>query len=173
MQATHRSKRILQPAKAWFIYVSMALSLFLTFIPTGRFPGVPDWIALLLVFWSIREPERIGLGSAFLCGLAKDLVQAAVLGPHILAYVLMVFSAKLLGRRIFWFGLGGQALHVWSLLLGSEVLMVLLRLALGADFPGWGYFLSSLVGAALWAPLTFLLLLPQYRPVERDDTRPI
>jgi len=47
------------------------------------------------------------------------------------------------------------------------------RLLAGAEFPGWSYFLSSFSGAALWTPLSLLLLLPQYQPVERDDNRPI
>jgi rod shape-determining protein MreD len=51
--------------------------------------------------------------------------------------------------------------------------MVVARLMGGAEFPGLLFFLSSFVAAALWHPLTYLLLLPQYRPVERDDNRPI
>ena len=31
----------------------------------------------------------------------------------------------------------------------------------------------SLFGALLWWPLTFVLLLPQYQPVDRDANRPI
>jgi len=50
---------------------------------------------------------------------------------------------------------------------------VLVRLVAGAEFPGWTYFLSSFTGAALWIPMHFLLLLPQFRPVDRDDNRPI
>ena len=173
MQPSHRSRRILLPAKAWFVYFSLILALSITFIPTGRFPGVPDWVALILVFWCIREPRLVGMGMAFGCGLIVDLIHAAVMGQHALAYVLMAYAAGLLSRRILWFGLGGQALHVFCLLLGSQIFMVVLRMAVGADFPGWSYFLSSLVGAALWAPLTFILLLPQYQPVNRDENRPI
>ena len=46
MQPTHRSNRILQPAKTWFIYLSLIVALVLCYIPTGRTPGVPDWVAL-------------------------------------------------------------------------------------------------------------------------------
>ena len=66
-----------------------------------------------------------------------------------------------------------QALHVLPLLLLSQVLMVLVRLLAGAEFPGWAYFLSSFSSALLWMPLSLLLLLPQLQPVERDDNRPI
>jgi rod shape-determining protein MreD len=66
-----------------------------------------------------------------------------------------------------------QAVHVLPILLLAQVIMVVVRLLGGAEFPGWWYFGSSLSGALLWAPLSFLLLLPQYQPVERDDNRPI
>lgn len=40
------------------------------------------------------------------------------------------------------------------LLLLSQVLMVLVRLLAGAEFPGWAYFLSSFSSALLWMPLS-------------------
>ena len=42
MQLTHRSNRILQPARTWFIHFSLLVALTLNYIPTGRLTGVPD-----------------------------------------------------------------------------------------------------------------------------------
>ena len=44
---------------------------------------------------------------------------------------------------------------------------------MGGDFPGWGYFIGPVVATLLWIPATFILLLPQYRPVDQDPNRPI
>jgi rod shape-determining protein MreD len=66
-----------------------------------------------------------------------------------------------------------QALHILPLLLATQAVMVGARLLGGADFPGWSYFLGSLSATLLWYPLNFLLLLPQYQPVEKDENRPI
>ncbi|MBW7862379.1 MAG: rod shape-determining protein MreD, partial [Rhodocyclaceae bacterium] len=55
----------------------------------------------------------------------------------------------------------------------TQGIMVVVRLVGGGEFPGWWYFLSSFSGALLWLPLSVLLLLPQYRPVDRDENRPI
>ena len=173
MQPSHRSKRILLPVKPWFIYLSLLIALTLVFIPTGKLPGFPDWVALVLTFWCIREPLRVGMGTAFICGVLVDLAQGSVMGQHALAYVLLAYVANMLSRRVLWFSLGGQALHVLPMLLGTQMVMVLVRMAAGADFPGLPYFLSSLTGTVLWAPLSFLLLIPQYQPVERDENRPI
>jgi len=173
IQATHSSRRILLPASSWFIYLSLTVALVLELIPFGRLPGVPDWLALVLVFWCIHQPLKVGMGAAFFFGTLLDVANGSVMGQHALAYVILAFAAGGLSRRILWFPLAQQALHVLPLLLVTQLLMLVLRLLTGAEFPGLGYFLSSLVGTLLWYPLNYLLLLPQYRPVERDENRPI
>lgn len=173
IQPTHSSRRILLPARIWFIYFSLTLAFILNLIPLGRLPGVPDWLALVLVFWCIHQPLRIGMGAGFLFGLMMDVANGSVLGQHAFAYVLLAFAASGLSRRILWFPLSLQALHMIPLLIGTQLVMLFIRMTTGAEFPGTLYFLSSLSGALLWHPLNYLLLLPQYRPVERDDNRPI
>lgn len=173
MQPTHRSRRILLPARSWFVYLSLLIALGLAYIPTGRFPGVPDWVALVLAFWSIREPLRVGMGAGFVFGLLVDIGQGAAMGQHALAYVLLCYLASSVSRRVLWFPPLQQALHVLPLLLMTQIVMVVVRLLAGAEFPGWWYFLSSFTSVVLWVPLHFLLLLPQYQPVDRDDNRPI
>lgn len=173
MQPTHRSQRILLPVKQWFIILSLATALMLNMVPLGRLPGVPDWVALVLAFWSVREPLRVGMLWAFVLGVAMDVIDASLMGQHALAYVLVAYGASSLSRRILWFPLLQQALHILPLLLGMQLIVVLVRLIAGSEFPGWSYFLSSFTATLLWVPLTFVLLLPQYQPVEKDENRPI
>lgn len=173
IQPTHSSRRILLPARSWFIYASMLIALVLNLIPLGRLPGTPDWVALVLTFWCIHQPLKLGMGAAFIFGLLMDVANAGVMGQHALAYVLLAFAAGGLSRRILWFPLGEQALHALPLLLGTQLVMLVLRMATGAEFPGILYFLSSFTAVLLWYPLNYVLLLPQYRPIEHDENRPI
>lgn len=173
MQPTNRSSRILLPVKLWFVYLTLFLALGLEYIPSGRTPGLPDWVALVLAFWCIREPLAIGMGVGFVFGLLMDVGLGAAMGQHALAYVVLAYLANSIARRVLWFPPWQQALHVLPLLLLAQVLMVLVRLLAGAEFPGWSYFLSSFSSTLLWMPLSLLLLLPQLQPVERDDNRPI
>lgn len=173
IQPTHSSRRILLPVRQWFILFSLATAFFLNLIPLGDTLGAPDWVALVLAFWCVREPLRLGMGTAFVTGLLVDVAAGSVMGQHSLAYLLLSFAAGGLSRRILWFPLVQQALHILLLLLATQVVMVVTRLLVGADFPGWGYFLGSFTGALLWFPLTFVLLLPQYQPIEKDENRPI
>jgi len=173
MQSTHRSSRILLPVKLWFVYLSLFLALGLEYVPSGRVPGVPDWMVLVLAIWCVREPLRIGMGVGFVFGLLVDVGQGAAMGQHALAYVVLAYLANAAARRVLWFPLLQQAVHLFPPFVLSQVLMLVVRLLAGAEFPGWWYFLSSLSSALLWAPLSFLLMLPQYQPVDRDDNRPI
>lgn len=173
MQTTFSSSRILLPVRPWFIFISLLLALVMNFLPTSGWPWMPDWVALTVVFWSIREPRRASMGSGFILGLAMDVADASLLGQHALAYVLAAYVASALSRRILWFPIGQQALHVLPLLLIVQIVQFGVRAMPGVALPGWSYFLGPFVGALLWWPLTFVLLLPQYQPVDRDANRPI
>lgn len=173
MQPTHSSRRILLPVKGWFILLTLFIALFLNLLPLGRINGVPDWVALVLAFWCVREPLKVGMASAFALGLISDVADASLMGQHALAYVVLAFAATGLSRRILWFPLGQQALHILPLLFGAQLIMLLVRMLGGAEFPGVMYLVAPLIATALWYPLTYLLLIPQYQPVDRDENRPI
>jgi len=173
MQTSYSSSRILLPVQPWFIASTLLIALLLNFLPTANWPGVPDWVALALVFWCVREPRRVGMGLAFLFGLAMDVADASLLGQHALAYVLVAYGASSLSRRILWFPLGQQALQVFPLLLLVQLVQLGVRTIVGADFPGLAYFVGPCLAALLWPLLTFVLLLPQHQPVDRDANRPL
>ncbi len=173
MQPTFSSSRILLPVRPWFIYLSLFLALMLNFLPTSQWSWVPDWVALVLGFWAIREFRRVGMGWAFLLGIVMDVADSSALGQHALGYVLLAYVATSLSRRILWFPLLQQALHVLPMLLLCQLVQAGIRTAAGGGFPGFSYFIGPLIAAALWMPATYLLLLPQYRPVEQDPHRPI
>jgi len=176
MFATNQSTRILRPAQPWFVIASLFFALLLNMLPTRQWIFMPDWVMLTLAFWGVREWRLIGQGWAFWLGLLMDVADAAAFGQHALAYVLASYGAAQLSRRMLWFSLWQQALHILPLLLAATGVQILLRLLASGSldsFPGWGQFLPPLIGAVLWPLISFLLLVPQYRPETRDDTRPI
>ena len=162
------SSQILQPVRASTIIASFALALFLNFLPWRDLRVVPDFVALVLVFWCVRQPRLVGIGIGWMIGLVADAGNGVLLGQHALAYSLLAFLAIWLSRRILWFGPGLQALHVALLLLISQGAALLVRLAAGDPFPGWAILVGPLAGAALWPAVTWLLLLPQRR-TEREQ----
>jgi rod shape-determining protein MreD len=167
------SQRILLPVRASTILGSIALALLANFLPWRSVALAPDFVALVLVFWCVRQPRLVGLGAGWLLGLLIDVGNGVLMGQHALAYSLLAFASITLSRRILWFSLWGQALHVAALLLFAQAVAALVRLAAGAEFPGWTLAVGPLAGALLWPVVTTVLLMPQRRPVEIDETRAI
>ncbi len=173
MQRLEQPQRILLPARVSFIVLTLALALLFNLLPWPDSAGVPDLTATVLAFWCIHQPRRIGIGVAWMLGLLLDVGNGALLGQHALAYSVLAFLAISVHRRILWFPLWQQALHLLLLLLSTQLLTLVIRVAAGAAFPGWSYFASSLICAAMWPVVSALLLLPQQQPELKDDNRPI
>lgn len=164
-----KAEHILRPARVRTIAASFALALFLNFMPWKDLRLVPDFVALVLAFWCVRQPRLVGLGVAWTLGLLVDAGNGVLLGQHALAYSLLAFLSILLSRRILWFGPLLQALHVALILAVAQSVALLVRLAAGDPFPGWALYVSPLAGALLWPGVNWLLLRPQRR-LEKEQT---
>jgi rod shape-determining protein MreD len=164
---------LLLPAKRGFITVTLIGALVLNMLPWGRTFVIPDFMALVLVFWNIHQPSKVGIGISFLFGLMLDVHDAALLGEHALAYSILAYAAIALHRRVPGFHPLGQMIHVLPLFILSQGIVLLLRVLLGAPSPGFGFFLQSLTTTLLWPLADVLLLAPQRRAHERDETRPL
>jgi rod shape-determining protein MreD len=164
---------ILLPANRLFIFFSLVAAFLLNLLPWGQVVGVPDFVALVLVFWAIHQPRMIGISIAFLMGVLMDVNQATLLGENALAYTLLSYFSIMIHRRVLWFPVGTQALHILPLLLLTQVVQLLVRLIVSGKYPHWYYFSESFVSALLWPLVTWLLLAPQRRAINRDENRPI
>lgn len=169
----NRPHYILLPVSPLFIFLSLAAAFMLNLLPWGTWFWVPDFVALVLVFWGIHQPRKVGVGIAFSMGLLMDVHSASLLGENALAYTLLSYFAITIHRRVLWFPVMTQALHVLPLLLMTQAVQLVVQLVVRSKFPGWSYFLESFVALALWPVATMVLLAPQRRAVDRDDTRPI
>jgi len=156
------------PVRMSTIIGSFALVLFLNFLPWRDLRLVPDFVALVLAFWCVRQPRLVGLGVGWTLGLLSDAGNGVLLGQHALAYSLLAFLSVWLSRRILWFGPMLQSLHIALILLATQAAVLVVRLAAGDAFPGWPIFIGPLLGAILWPVVTWLLLLPQRRQ-EREQ----
>ena len=168
-----RGEQLLLPVNAFFMWGSLLVALLLTMLPFGRVAWLPDLVALILVYWSVHQPNRIGLGVAFALGLAVDVHQSAMLGQHALAYVLLCFAALTIHRRLVWFSLVSQAFQILPLFVMAHTIELLIRLMAGGVFPGYTLFLAPVFEAILWPFVSLLLLAPQRRTPDRDAHRPL
>jgi rod shape-determining protein MreD len=167
------SDQLLLPVKPFFIGLSLLLALALNVVPWGRHASLPDLLALVLVFWNVHQPLRVGVGWAFFFGLLMDVHAGAVLGQHALAYTLLSFFAITVHRRLLWFPVVQQAVQVFPLFAAAHGVSLLVRLIAGGMLPGWELLLAPLFEALLWPLASWLLLAPQRRAPDPDENRPL
>jgi rod shape-determining protein MreD len=169
-------QQLLLPANPLFIWGSLLAALMLNMVLSmvlGRVAWSPDVLALALVFWSIHQPLRIGVGTAFFFGLGMDVHQGALLGQHALAYTALSFFAITISRRLLWYSIPSQALQIFPLLAAAHAVQLIVRLLAGHTFPGWSFLFSPVIEALLWPVVTLILLAPQMRAPDPDQNRPL
>jgi rod shape-determining protein MreD len=137
--------------------VLLALLLALLPLPPVVQPLRPYWLALVLAYWVIEEPERVGLGFVFLVGLVADISFGGLLGEQALRLVVMAFILQRFRARLRFFPLSQQALAIGGLLLNDRVVASAIHFFIGQPLLPWAYWWAPLLGMALWPPL-FLLL---------------
>jgi rod shape-determining protein MreD len=166
-------QQLLLPANPLFIWGSLVAALVLNMLPLGRTPWLPDFLILVLVFWSVHQPLRVGIGAAFFFGLCMDVHQTSLLGQHALAYTALSFFAITIHRRLLWFSVPSQAVQVLPLFLAAHAIELTIRLVSGGAFPGWQVLLAPLLESALWPVVSIMLLAPQRRAPDPDENRPL
>ncbi len=167
------SDQLLLPVNPWFMWGSLLFAFGASIVPLGRNPALPDLLALVLVFWNVHQPRRVGVGVAFAFGLLMDVHDSAVLGQHALAYTLLSFFAITIHRRLLWFGLMSQALQILPLFVSAHVVSLAVRMLVGGMFPGWELMLAPVLESLLWPIISLFLLAPQRRPPDPDQNRPL
>ncbi|MCL1887132.1 MAG: rod shape-determining protein MreD [Betaproteobacteria bacterium] len=173
MSRLQPARTILLPANPIFIAFSLFVAFILNLQPWGRIIGIPDFVALCLVFWGIHQPRRVGMGIAFCMGLLMDVNNATLFGENALAYTILSYLAITIHRRVLWFPLSKQIWLVLPLLVLAQLIQMFVQFLVNDRFSSWLYLLNSCVAAVLWPVLTIILLAPQRRAVDKDLDRPL
>jgi rod shape-determining protein MreD len=161
---------ILLPVRGGFIVFTLIAALLANLLPwSGAALWIkPDFVALIVLYWCIEQPRKVGFVAAWLLGLFMDIADGSLFGQHALAYSILAYAGIVLHRRVLRFSGTPQVMHVILLLLMNDLIVLGIRIAAGADFPGFQYFTGSFVAGALWLPLGALLKLPQRPRLDPD-----
>jgi rod shape-determining protein MreD len=166
-------QQLLLPANPLFIWSSLLLAMVVNMLPLGRTPWMPDLLAIVLVFWSVHQPLRVGIGAAFVFGIAMDVHQASLLGQHALAYTALSYFAITIHRRLLWFTVPSQAVQVLPLFAAAHAIELAIRMIAGGIFPGLSLLLAPVIESLLWPVVSVILLAPQRRAPDPDENRPL
>ena len=172
-----RGQQLLLPASPWFILMTLVVALFANMVfnisLVGNAAWVPDFLAVVLVFWCVHQPRWVGIGVAFLFGVITDVHQAALLGQHAMTYTVLGFLASMIHRLLLWFTVPSQAMQVLPVFVAAHALELTVRMMSGALFPGWMILIAPMAEALLWPLISVILLAPQRRAPDPDANRPL
>lgn len=114
----------------------------------------PDWMALVLIYWCIALPERVGVIIGWLAGLMLDVASGTLLGQNALTLAIVAYLAIRLHQRIRLFPVWQQSVSILLLVLLHLLLTLWIKGIIGQTTIGWSYWLPALTSMLFW-PLVF------------------
>lgn len=134
------------------VWFSLILALCLQVMPLAEGWQVyrPEWIGLMLIYWCMRSPDRVGVFHGFVLGLLLDLVEGTALGQHALILSLLAFLCALVYPRFRAYSLVQQSLLVLVLLGLVQLVEQWLRTLTGEFSIHLSFLMSALISAFLW-----------------------
>lgn len=141
------------------IYLSLLVAVILMILPLPDWVQIyrPNWVALVLIYWSMALPKRVGLWFAFFSGIILDTALGTLLGQHTLALIIIIFINMNFYQRIRVLALAQQAIYVFVLLLINQVVVAWIEGILGRPTPVLAFFGAPLIGMLIW-PWVFVVL---------------
>ena len=141
----------------FFVTVVLALVLSISLFPVGWFEFRPEWLGLVVFYWTFRAPAQFGILMAWCLGLLLDVLEATPLGTNALGMALIAFLVLTIHQRLRMYPLPQQCLMVFLLLGINQMLVHFIKQLLGADMAGFSYLWPALTSAVAWPLVSGLL----------------
>ncbi len=126
--------------------------------------GRPEWITMVLIYWVIALPHRVGVFWGFSVGLFQDVLTGSVLGQHGLALAVVSWLSLAAYKRLRVFPPLQQSAVMFMMIGSGSLIAYLIQDAVGRAHlaPLW-VLLPALVSAVVWRPVFGLLRLIRHR----------
>ena len=141
------------------IVLSFVVAFMLTAMPLPEWAANwrPAWVAIVLIYWCMALPDRVGIGIAGLLGLFLDVQQGTLLGQHALGLSVVAYITLISHQRLRVFPLMQQAMIICIYLLLFQVLVLWIRGMIGVPPEHWTYWMPAFTSMLLW-PWLFIIL---------------
>lgn len=144
----------------WVIFLSFFIAYLLAIVP---FPDWamnyrPEWVPMVLIYWVMALPYRVGIGSAWVAGITLDVLEGSVLGLNALGLVIIAYVTLSLHLRLRMFSSLQQAGLLLALLGINLVLSHWLQIITGQTVAsGLMFLMAALTSAIIWPSLFQLM----------------
>jgi len=139
------------------ITVVLALVMSISWFPVGWFEWRPEWLGLVVFYWTFRAPAQFGIVMAWCLGLLLDILESTPLGVNAIAMALIAFLVLTVHHRLRMYPLPQQCLMVFLLLGINQMLVHFIKQLFGADTPGFSYLWPAVSSTLIWPLVSGLL----------------
>ncbi|OHC30211.1 MAG: rod shape-determining protein MreD [Pseudomonadales bacterium RIFCSPLOWO2_02_FULL_63_210] len=142
----------LRARNVWVIWLSLALALLLSVATLPKFMevGRPLWLALILTYWVLALPHRVGMTTAWCVGLLADVLNGTLLGQNAVILTLVTFLVLSLHQRLRMFPMWQQSMVLLVVFGLAQLVQLWLNALTGSRPPTLAFVLPALVSALLW-----------------------
>lgn len=119
--------------------------------------GRPEWVALVLVYWCIALPHRIGIATGLVVGVGLDVLEGAVLGQNAFSLLVVALLSLLLYQRLRVYGLWQQSAVVFILVGVNQLICQWVQNLEGVGARTVLFLLPALSSALLWPVVLHVL----------------
>ncbi|MEJ2761014.1 MAG: rod shape-determining protein MreD [Gammaproteobacteria bacterium] len=141
------------------IILSFVAAFMLTAMPLPEWAANwrPAWVAMVLIYWCMALPERVGIGIGWVMGLLLDVQQGTVLGQHAMGLAIVAYITIQSHQRIRVFPLFQQALMICGYILLVQFLNLWIRGMIGVPPQDWTFWSPAFTSMLIW-PWLFIIL---------------
>lgn len=143
----------------WILFISLLIAFLLTALPLPHWADDwrPAWVAMVLIYWCMALPERIGIGIAWCMGLLLDVQQGALLGQNALGLALIAYFVIQIHKRFRIFPLVQQSCLVGFIIIFYLLISSWVTGIMGIPPKTWTYWMPAISSMVLW-PWLFVIL---------------
>jgi len=108
----------------WVIILSLIVGFMLAIMPLPAWASVwrPDWVAMVLIYWCLAVPGRVGVATGWLTGITHDVLSDTLLGQHALYFSLIAYISVKWHRQVRLFPFWQQAIGVFAVIAISQLI---------------------------------------------------
>ena len=141
------------------VWISLLIGLLLAVFPMPYewLWWRPEFIALLVIYWVLHMPQRLGVGFAFIVGLFQDIVCWTPWGQHALALMVVAYMCQLGYQRILSYGILQQSFWVFVLVGIHQLVANWTHTLSGHAAEGLVFLVPAVLSGCLWPGVNVLL----------------
>lgn len=144
----------------WVVVLSFLVAYLLAVIPFPEWAMNyrPEWVPMVLIYWVMALPYRIGIGSAWFVGIILDVLEGSILGLNALSLVIIAYVTLSLHQRLRMFSSLQQSGLVLALvglnLVVCHWLQIMTQQTIASNLM---FLMAALTSAVIWPSLFHIL----------------